>query len=155
MASVSQLAPVHLGLDVHKDTISAGILRSDQQVPEVERVANDEPAVRRLVARFGDPRLLRACYEAGPTGFELARLLHSMGVSCQVIAPSLIPERPATRSRPTSVTAAGWPGCTAPANWWPSASPPWTRRPCRICAALGPTWSKTSPGRGTGSASSC
>jgi transposase len=36
------------------------------------------------------------CYEAGPTGFELARLLHSMGVSCQVIAPSLIPKAPAT-----------------------------------------------------------
>jgi transposase len=79
VASVSHLAPVHLGLDVDKDTISAGILRSDQQVPDVERIANDEPAVRRLVARFGDPRLLRACYEAGPTGFELARLLHSMG----------------------------------------------------------------------------
>jgi transposase len=94
VASVSQLARIHLGLDVHKDTISAGILRSDQQVPDVERIANDEPAVRRLVARFGDPRLLRACYEAGPTGFELARLLHSMGVSCQVIAPSLIPRAP-------------------------------------------------------------
>jgi transposase len=38
--------------------------------------------------------MLRACYEAGPTGFELARLLASMGVGCQVIAPSLIPKAP-------------------------------------------------------------
>ena len=50
--------------------------------------------MRRLVGRLGDPGRLRACYEAGPTGFELARLLHRMGVSCQVIAPSLIPTAP-------------------------------------------------------------
>ena len=75
MASVSQLAPIHLGLDVHRDTISVAILTPDQQVPEVDRIPHDEASVRRLVGRIGNPRRLRACYEAGPTGFELARLL--------------------------------------------------------------------------------
>ena len=37
VASVSHLAPIHLGLDVHKDTISVGVLEPDQQIPEVER----------------------------------------------------------------------------------------------------------------------
>jgi transposase len=92
--SVSHLAPIHLGLDVHKDTISVGILGSDQQVPDVERITHDEPSVRRLVARFPDRARLRACYEAGPTGYELARLLHSLDVRCEVIAPSLIPRAP-------------------------------------------------------------
>jgi transposase len=50
-------------------------------------------AVRRLVARLGDPGGLRACYEAGPTGYELHRLLLSMGVACDVVAPALIPRR--------------------------------------------------------------
>jgi transposase len=94
VASVAHPAPIHLGLDVHKDTISAGILRADQQVPDVEGITHDEASVRRLVARFPDRARLRACYEAGPTGFELARLLRGMGVSCQVIAPSLIPRAP-------------------------------------------------------------
>jgi transposase len=94
VASVSHLAPIHLGLDVHRDSISVAILEPDQQVPEVDRIPHDEPSVRRLVGRLGDRRRLRACYEAGPTGFELARLLHSMDVSCQVIAPSLIPRAP-------------------------------------------------------------
>ena len=94
MASVAHLAPIHLGLDVHRDTISVGILEPDQQVPEVDRICHDEPSVRRLVGRLGDPRRLRACYEAGPTGFELARLLERMGVRCQVVAPSLIPKAP-------------------------------------------------------------
>jgi transposase len=38
VASVSHLAPIHLGLDVHRDTISVGILEPDQQVPAVDRI---------------------------------------------------------------------------------------------------------------------
>src|SRR4029450_7104087 len=90
-------APTHLGLDLDRDTISVGILTPDQQVPDVDRIAHDEPSVRRLVGRLGDPRMLRACYEAGPTGFGLARLLASMGVRCEVVAPSLIPRAPSDK----------------------------------------------------------
>jgi transposase len=75
-----------LGLDVHKNTISAGVLRPGCEVADVERISSDDDAVRRLIARVGPPRRLRACYEAGPTGYELARLLGSLGVACQVIA---------------------------------------------------------------------
>jgi len=37
------------------------------------------------------------CYEAGPTGYGLAQLLLSMGIDCQVVAPSLIPTAPGDR----------------------------------------------------------
>jgi transposase len=99
VASVSHLAPIHLGLDVHNDTISVGVLLPDQQVPDVDRITHDQASVRRLVARFPNRARLRACYEAGPTGFELARLLHSMDVRCEVIAPSLIPKAPGDKAR--------------------------------------------------------
>jgi transposase len=89
--------PIHLGMDVSKDKIAVGILRWEQQVPDVEVIFNDESSVRRLVGRFDDPRQLRSCYEAGPTGFGLHRLLTSMGVSCDVVAPSLIPKAPGDR----------------------------------------------------------
>jgi transposase len=85
---------IHLGLDVHKDSISAGILNPGHETPDVEKIFHDEESVRRLIGRFPDPRLVRACYEAGPTGYDLARLLVSMGVRCEVIAPSLIPRAP-------------------------------------------------------------
>jgi transposase len=75
--------PTHLGLDVHKDTISVAILAPDRDGPDVERIAHDEASVRRLVGRFPNPRMLRACYQAGPTGYELARLLHSMGLAAR------------------------------------------------------------------------
>jgi transposase len=92
----------YLGLDVHRDTISVAVLRPDHDAPEVSRIAHDEPSVRRLVAQFPDRRGLRACYEAGPTGYELARLLHRMGVGCQVIAPTLIPRAPGERVKTDS-----------------------------------------------------
>ncbi len=46
-----------------------------------------------------NPRLLRACYQPDPTGFELARLLASTGVRCDVIAPTLIPKAPGDKAR--------------------------------------------------------
>jgi transposase len=79
VASVSHLAPIHLGLAVHRDTISVGVLVPGEELPTVDKIPHDEVSVRRLVGRLGDPRRLRARYEAGPTGFELARLLHRMG----------------------------------------------------------------------------
>lgn len=80
-----------LGLDVHKLTISAAVLEPDADTPAVDKLSSDPESVRRLVGRFEDPRRLVACYEAGPTGYELARMLGAMGVRCEVVAPSLIP----------------------------------------------------------------
>ena len=93
-ASLIRRDAVHLGLDVHKDSISVGILNPGHERPDVERIFHDEASVRALIARFDDPGQLRACYEAGPTGYDLARLLKSLGVSCEVIAPSMIPKAP-------------------------------------------------------------
>jgi len=94
MSSVTQLDLIHLGLDVHKNTISVGTLWPDEESPVTDKISSDDDAVRRLIARFDDPGRLRVCYEAGPTGYELARLLRSLGVRCEVIAPSLIPVAP-------------------------------------------------------------
>ncbi len=88
---------VYLGLDVSRDSIAVGTLRPGDEVAEVDKVFNDEPSIRRLVDRFEDPRRLVACYEAGPTGYDLARLLRGLGVRCDVIAPSLIPVAPGAK----------------------------------------------------------
>jgi hypothetical protein len=78
-------------LDVSTDKIAVAILRWEEQVPDTELIFHDEASVRRLIDRFPDRAGLRVCYEAGPTGFGLYRLLTSMKVSCEVIAPALIP----------------------------------------------------------------
>jgi transposase len=86
-----------LGLDVHKLTISAAVLGPEAEMPVVDKISSDTDSVRRLVGRFGDPRRLVACYEAGPTGYELVRLLAELGVRCEVVAPSLIPTAPGNK----------------------------------------------------------
>jgi hypothetical protein len=148
--SVAHLGPIHLGLDVHKDTISVAILARQGEIPEVDRIPHDEASIRRLVGRLGDPRRLRACYEAGPTGYELARLLHRMQVCCEVIAPSLIPKAPGDRVKPTGGTAGGWRGCTAPENWSPAGSRLCRKKRSGICAGPGLTWLRIGPGPGIG-----
>jgi transposase len=98
MPSVTSAAgAIHLGMDTSKNTIVVGILMPGAEVPVIDRIWNEDGSVRHLVGRLGDPGALRACYEAGPCGFELHRLLVSMGVACDVVAPSLIPRRAGDR----------------------------------------------------------
>jgi transposase len=84
-------------MDTSKNTIVVGVLMPGEELPVIDRIWNEEGSVRHLVGRLGPAAQLRACYEAGPCGFELHRLLTSMGVACDVVAPSLIPRRPGDR----------------------------------------------------------
>jgi hypothetical protein len=109
MAQIADTGPIHLGLDVHRNTISVATLLPDQASAAVEQLPSDQAAVLAFPGRFAEPARLRACYEAGPTGYELARLLHAQGIACQVIAPSLIPRAAGdkARDRPARLPAAG------------------------------------------------
>ena len=97
-ASVAESAgPIHLGFDMSKNKFAIATLRRGEQVPDVETIINDEASVRRLIGRFPNRGQLRVCYEAGPTGFGLYRLLTSMGVACDVVAPAPSGSTPADR----------------------------------------------------------
>ena len=50
--------------------------------------------VQRISAKFDRAHF---CYEAGPTGYGLYRLIRSLGHECTVAAPSLIPRKPGDR----------------------------------------------------------
>jgi transposase len=116
VTSIACRAVTYLGLDVCKDSISVGILEPGRGFPVVGKIFHDEASVRRLIARFADPSRLRVCYEAGPTGYELARLLTSMGVACEVVAPSLIPVAAGARVKTDRRDARRLAACTAPGS---------------------------------------
>ncbi len=66
-------APV-LAMDVHKyDDLDGGARAGLDARRWSTRSRADDESVRRLVGRFEDPARVWACYEAGPTGYELAR----------------------------------------------------------------------------------
>jgi len=59
--------------------------------------AATETAIRKLVAKLATKyRHLTLCYKAGTTGYQLYRLLQSLGYECLVVAPSLTPKKPVT-----------------------------------------------------------
>jgi transposase len=86
-----------LGLDVHAETITAAIAEPDGEVRILGTIPNREDSIRKLIRRLGPVEQLRACYEAGPTGFVLYWQLAKLGVQCAVIAPSLVPKKPGDR----------------------------------------------------------
>jgi transposase len=92
MTSLAHRGFVHLGMDVSRDSISVAILPADRDTAVVDKISSDSESVRRLIKRVGRPKGIWACYEAGPTGYDLYRLLNSMGVRCDVVAPSLVPK---------------------------------------------------------------
>jgi len=54
--------------------------------------------MRRLAAKLAAKYdRLHFCYEAGPTGYGLHRLLTGLGHHCTVVAPSLVPRKPGDR----------------------------------------------------------
>ena len=79
MSSVAHRGYVHVGMDVSKDAIAVAVLPPDRDVAEVDKIFHDEESVRRLIKRLGRPSGLWACYEAGPTGYELHRSAHLHG----------------------------------------------------------------------------
>jgi transposase len=80
-----------LGLDVHADTIAASVAEPDGEVRPLGILPNRLESVRKMVAKLGPANQLKACYEAGPTGYVLYWQLTALGVPCQVVAPSLVP----------------------------------------------------------------
>ena len=89
----------YVGMDVSKDTIAVAVADGDSRdgARYLGAIPNRPENVRKLVRRLGVPKQLQVCYEAGPTGYELWRLLASMDIECMVVAPSLIPKQPGNR----------------------------------------------------------
>jgi transposase len=86
-----------LGLDVHAETIAVAIAEADGEVRSLGTIANRVESVRKLVKKLGPVEELKACYEAGPTGYVLYWQLAELGVACEVIAPTLVPMKPGDR----------------------------------------------------------
>ena len=97
MTSIARQDLVWVGLDVHKISISAAVIRPGTDTTEVTNLMADDASVRKFFSHQGPPERLRVCYEAGPTGYHLQRKLAGMGISCQVTAPSLIPKAPSDK----------------------------------------------------------
>lgn len=84
-----------VGLDVHVRATVAAVLDVGSGELWRQRLSGKASEVAAFVGGLEGP--VRATYEAGPTGFALARELAAVGVDCVVCAPGLIPRGPSDR----------------------------------------------------------
>jgi transposase len=88
-----------VGLDVHAETIAVAVAEPGRgaEVRSLGTIPNRPEAVRKLVQKLGGAKSIVACYEAGPTGYPLYWQLTELGVECDVVAPTLVPEKAGDR----------------------------------------------------------
>jgi len=89
----------YVGIDAHKKDLFMAMLVGDQTTPVAWKTPNEPGAIRRLLKKLEReaPGPVRVFYEAGPCGYALQRRLTTQRVSCDVVAPALIPRKPGER----------------------------------------------------------
>ncbi len=89
----------YVGIDAHKKDLFVAMLMGNEKTPVTWQLANEPRAVHRLVRKLEreTPGPIRVFYEAGPCGYALQRQVTTSRVSCDVVAPALIPRKPGER----------------------------------------------------------
>lgn len=80
------------GLDVHAAKVVAAVVDGKSGELSFRRLGGSTQEVAAFCG--GLPGRTQVAFEAGPTGFGLARALEAQGVDCLVAAPGEIPGRP-------------------------------------------------------------
>ncbi len=99
-----------IGIDTAKlrNAIAVAEVGRTGEVRYLGEVDTSEAGTRKLVAGLAAKyRKLTFCYEAGPTGYGLQRLIESLGHTCLVVAPSLIPKKAGDRVKTNRRDAEG------------------------------------------------
>lgn len=101
---------VFIGIDTSKLRNAVAIAEGGRngKVRYLGEIDTSEAATKKLVVSLASKyRKLTFCYEAGPTGYGLQRLIESLGHSCIVAAPSLIPKKAGDRIKTNRRDAEG------------------------------------------------
>ena len=91
---------LYVGLDVHKDSIAVAYAPEERgtEVVSLGAIGTRQCDIDKLIRKLQSKgATLVFVYEAGPCGYWLYRYLTRKGLSCHVVAPSLIPRKPGDR----------------------------------------------------------
>ncbi|SRR5712691_13508086 len=97
---------LHVGLDVHKDSIAVAYATEEgrrRRCPSAPPVRGNAISTRSSVKLQSKGARLVFVYEAGPCGYWPYRYLTKKALTCFVVAPSLIPRKPGDRVKTDKV----------------------------------------------------
>jgi transposase len=81
---------IYIGIDVHKNSFHIAIWKNGQLVATLVMPADERELIKKL--SLAGIALKQVVYEAGFSGFGLARKLLSAGLPCSIAAPGKIPQ---------------------------------------------------------------
>jgi transposase len=96
---------VYIGIDAHKETNKLAYAADGREpAKQIGTVSADLNRTLESLRKFQKKHTLtkeqlHICYEAGPTGFVLARRLIKLGYDCVVVAPSKTPKKSGDKVR--------------------------------------------------------
>ncbi len=88
---------LYIGIDVHKTTYHIALYLNGGHAIDFVTPANNDNVCQTL--KKLQPAIKKIVYEAGPTGYSLARQLQQASLPVQVIAPSKTPHTSARDSK--------------------------------------------------------
>ena len=97
---MTALKEAFVGIDAAKlrNAVAIADAGRDGEIRYIGEVDASLDSMKRLIRKLASKyERLNFCYEAGPTGYGLHRLITELGHSCMVTAPSLIPRKPSDR----------------------------------------------------------
>ena len=130
-----------VGLDVHARSVVAGVLDTATGQVWSQRLPAAPPVVVSWVGSLPGP--VAVAYEAGPTGFGLARALQAAGMRCVVVAPSKLERPPGDRVKTDRRDAERLAGCCPSGSFPRCGCRPRLRRPPGTWSAPGKTLALT------------
>lgn len=107
---MGQHSETFIGIDTSKLRNAVAVAEGGRggEVRYLGEIDTTDAATRKLVAKLAEKHArLVFCYEAGPTGYGLYRLIKSLGHAVVVVAPSLIPSKPGDRIKTNRRDAEG------------------------------------------------
>lgn len=96
---------IYIGIDAHKNTNVIALAFADMSKAILHKKVSADlrrtvDEIRHIQKKYDVTKEdIQICYEAGPTGFVLARRLIQLGYDCIVIAPSKIPTQPGDKKK--------------------------------------------------------
>src|SRR5512133_2405697 len=97
---MTALREAFVGIDAAKlrNAVAIADAGRDGEVRYIGEIDASPDSMKRFIGKLASKyERLHFCYEAGPTGYGLYRLISELSHSCTVAAPSLIPRKPSDR----------------------------------------------------------